>query len=52
VGAEGVVLVPPSLDDDLGFLEGVEDFAIEKFVPEQKAKRLRNVGLNPLSCQP
>ncbi len=29
-----VVPVPSPLDDDLGFLEGVQDFAVEKFVPE------------------
>jgi hypothetical protein len=25
---------PPILDDGLGFLEGIEEFAVEQFVPE------------------
>ena len=32
--ADGVVVPAPSLDDDLGLLEGVEDLAVEQLVPE------------------
>ena len=31
---DGVVVPPPMFDDDLCFPEGVEDFPIQKFVPE------------------
>ena len=34
VGALGVVVPPPLLDDDLGFLQGIEDFTVEQLVPE------------------
>lgn len=37
---DGVVMAPPALDDDPGFLEGVEDFAIEKFVTQAGVKAL------------
>ena len=35
--AFGVVVDAPFLDNDLGFLETVEDFAIEAFRPERAA---------------
>ena len=31
MGADGVVMPPPAFDDDLGFCERVEDFAVEQF---------------------
>jgi len=34
VWPDRVVVPAPLLDDDAGFLEGVEDFAIVQFVPE------------------
>ena len=30
----GVVVTTPLFDDDLGFLEGVEDLSVEQFVSE------------------
>jgi hypothetical protein len=30
--SDGVVVVAPLLDDDLGFLEAVEDFAVEQLI--------------------
>ena len=32
--SDGVVVVAPLLDEDLGFLEAAEDFAIEQLVPQ------------------
>ena len=32
--SDRVVVFTPLLDDDLGFLEAVEDFAVEQFVPQ------------------
>ena len=32
--ADGVGVLPPSLDDDLGLLERGEDLAVEQLVPE------------------
>ena len=32
MGSFGVVVVPPSFDDDLSFTQRVEDFAVEQFV--------------------
>jgi hypothetical protein len=29
-----VVLAPPVFDEDLSFLRGVEDLAVQEFVPE------------------
>ena len=29
----GVVMVPPSFNDDLGFTQGIEDFAVQQFIP-------------------
>jgi hypothetical protein len=29
VGSDGVVFVPPVLNDDLGLYQGLEDFSIE-----------------------
>src|ERR1700712_5149984 len=34
VRPDSVVVPPPALDDDLGFLQRVEDFAVEQLVPE------------------
>jgi hypothetical protein len=34
VGSDCVVVVPPSFDQDLGFAQRVEDFAIKQFVSE------------------
>jgi len=34
VGAKGVVGATPALEDDLGFLERIEDLAVEQLVPE------------------
>jgi hypothetical protein len=34
VWSKGVVVVTPALDDDLGFLERIEDLAVEQLVPE------------------
>src|ERR671911_1403366 len=34
VWAKGVIVPAPALDDDLGFLERVEDLAVEQLVPE------------------
>jgi hypothetical protein len=31
MGAGRVVVVPPAFDDDLGFLERIEDLAVEQF---------------------
>ena len=35
-----VVVLPPSFDDDLGFLQRVEDFAIEQFVTKLRVEAL------------
>ena len=32
MGSFGVVMFPPSFDDDLGFAKRVEDFAVQKLV--------------------
>ena len=34
MGSDGVVVGSPSLDEDLGFLEAVEDLAVEQFVSQ------------------
>jgi len=34
VRPDAVVVAPPALDQNLGFLEAVEDLAIEELVPE------------------
>jgi len=34
MGSDGVVVVAPLLDEDLGFLGAAEDFSIEQFVPQ------------------
>jgi len=33
MGSFGVVMFPPAFDDDLGFSQGVEDFAVQQFIP-------------------
>ena len=32
--SDGIVVAAPTLDDDLGFPQRVEDLAIEQFVPQ------------------
>jgi hypothetical protein len=34
MGPDGVVVSAPALDDDLGFVQGVEDLAVEQFVAQ------------------
>ena len=34
MGTYGVVVLSPLLDDDLRFLQAVEDFSIEQLIPE------------------
>jgi hypothetical protein len=34
MGPDGVVVMAPLLNEDLGFLQAVEDFAVEQFVPQ------------------
>jgi len=34
MGSDGVVVLAPLLDEDLGFLEAVEDFAVGQFVSQ------------------
>ena len=34
MGSDGVVVVAPLFDEDLGFLEAAEDFGIEQLVPQ------------------
>ena len=34
MGSDSVVVVAPLLDEDLGLLQAVEDFAIEQLVPQ------------------
>ena len=63
MGPDGVVVVAPLLDEDLGFLEAAEDFAIEQLVPQLAveafaiavlpvAARLDVEGFGPHACQP
>jgi len=63
MGSDGVVVVTPLFDEDLGFLEAAEDFAIEKLVPQLAveafaiailpgAARLDVEGFGPHACQP
>jgi hypothetical protein len=33
VGSDGVVVPPPLFDDDLCLFQGIEDLAIQQFVP-------------------
>ena len=40
VRADGVVVVAPLLDDDLGFLEAVEDFPVEQLVAQLAVEAL------------
>ena len=35
-----IVVVSPVSDEDLGFLEGSEDFSVEEFIPKLAVKRL------------
>jgi hypothetical protein len=36
--SDGVVVPSPPLDDDLRFVECVEDFTIQKFIPQFRVK--------------
>ena len=40
VGSLGVVVGPPLFDQDLGLWEGVEDLAVEQFVPHAGVEAL------------
>ncbi len=40
MGAFGVVVFAPLLDDDLGFPQGVEDLPVEQFIPEADIEAL------------
>src|SRR5918995_4241493 len=46
VWAKGVIVPAPALDDDLGFLERIEDLAVEQLVPELPLSR-RSTGSPP-----
>src|SRR5215213_3957074 len=46
VRADRVVVPTPTLDDDLGFLERIEDLAVEQLVPESPRSR-RSTGAPP-----
>lgn len=35
-----VIVPPPTLDDDLGFSQAVEDFTIEQFIPQARVEAL------------
>lgn len=48
--ARRVVVLPPRFDDDLGFLQRVEDFAIEQLVTEFRVEALA-VALFPKGCR-
>ena len=39
---DGVVVLAPLLDEDLGLFEAAEDFAIEELVPELRVEALAN----------
>ena len=34
MGPDRVVMATPALDDDLGFTERIEDFAVEQLIPK------------------
>lgn len=36
--ADRVVVAPPALDDDLGFVERIENLAVQKFVTELRVE--------------
>jgi len=38
--ADGIVVTAPGLDDDLGFAQAVEDFAVEQFVAQAGVEAL------------
>jgi hypothetical protein len=33
VRSDGVVVLAPLLNENLGFFQGIEDFAVEQFIP-------------------
>jgi hypothetical protein len=41
--ANHIVVPPPTLDDDLGFAQRVEDLAIEKLVAQARVEGKRSV---------
>ena len=38
--SEGVVVVPPTLDQNLGFLQSEEDLAVQALIPELAVEAL------------
>ena len=42
--ALGVVVDAPAFDDDLGFLQAIEDLAVEAFIPEFAVEGFGNIG--------
>jgi hypothetical protein len=40
VRSAGVVVLPPLFDDNLRFLQAVEDFSVQAFIPELTVKTL------------
>ena len=36
--AHGVVVAPPAFDDDLSFLQGVKDLAVEQFIAKLRVE--------------
>lgn len=49
MGSDGVVLGTPVLDQDLGFLEGVEDLAVEQLISKLAVEALA-VATLPRTC--
>ena len=43
----GVVVLPPLLDDNLRFLQAVEDLSVQAFIPKFAVKRPVQDGLLP-----
>ena len=41
-----IVMAPPAFDDDLSFVEGVEDLAIEQLIAQARVEAL-DVGVLP-----
>ena len=45
MGADGVVVAPPGLNEELGFLEGVEGLSAQELVGQSRIEAL-NVSMN------
>ena len=45
MGSDGVVVVTPLFDEDLGLLETAEDLPVEQFVPQLAVEALAAAGL-------